>query len=402
MLTKTGVGFTNKTDSFLAGREVAQRATEHLDSTEVDLVVTFCNGKHDPVQFLGGVRSVTGNAPVVGGAAVGVFTNTDLSYEEYEANAVVFKSDSIKFKVFAESNLDKGEFTTGLKLGEQIRLAASDSDKGLVVFYDTIKSRQPLLFNFATPLFKAIEQVVDPSLNCVGCGLVGDVQLMYSYQFFNDQVLQQHAVALLVSGKCQMHHIIMHGCKPASTYKTITRTEGPVIFEIDHRPALEVIDEMFPFDKKLSWDKYPLLLTLGLNRGNKFEEFNEEAYANRLCLAIDRDKKALTMFEPDLKAGDEVQLMHRSITLDYIKNGIDSLRRKSEGLKPVSYLYINCFGRAKPFGGGILEDADEIRKSIGPEVTFAGFYSGVEVAKVRNQMQALDWTGVLCLLSEAE
>jgi hypothetical protein len=338
----------------------------------------------------------------VGGAAVGVFTNTDLSYEEYEANAVVFKCDSIRFKVFAESNLDKDEFTTGLKLGEQIRLAASDSDKGLVIFYDTIKSRQPLLFNFATPLFKAIEQVVDPSLNCVGCGLVGDVQLMYSYQFFNDQVLQQHAVALLVSGKCQMHHVIMHGCKPASTYKTITRTEGPVIFEIDHRPALEVIDEMFPFDKKLSWDKYPLLLTLGLNRGNKFEEFNEEAYANRLCLAIDRDKKALIMFEPDLKASDEVQLMHRSITLDYIQNGVDSLRRKSEGQKQVFYLYINCFGRAKPFGGGILEDADEVRKIIGPEVTFAGFYSGVEVAKVRNQIQALDWTGVLCLLSENE
>lgn len=29
-----------------------------------------------------------------------------------------------------------------------------------------------------------------------------------------------------------------------------------------------------------------------------------------------------------------------------------------------------------------------------------GLYSGVEIARVGGQMQALDWTGVLCVFSE--
>ena len=192
----------------------------------------------------------------------------------------------------------------------------------------------------------------------------------------------------------------MHGCMPASSYKTITRAEGPVIYEIDDRPAIDVIDEFFGSEHKVPWNAFPLFVTLGLNKGDKYGDFKEENYANRVCLAIDAEKKALIMFEPDLKAGDEVQLMHRSVNLDYLHTGIASLKQKAAGKKPLLYFYINCGGRAKPFAGGELEDVTEVQKIIGNETPFMGFYSGVEVAKLGNHLQALDWTGVLCLLTE--
>ncbi len=400
MPAKTGIGFSGKPDSFSAGVESSAIAVAQLDSSPPSLIIIFCCGKHDPEQFLAGVRSVTGNTPLVGGAAIGVFTNKELSYGEYEGSVTAFSSDTIQFQLFSQPDLDINEYAAGTAIGKQIHAAATGNDQGLIIFYDTLKGINPPMLNFATPLFAAIEEQVDPAICCTGAGMLGDVRLATSFLFLNDRVLRHHVLALLISGNCRMHNTIMHGCKPGSSYKTITRAEGPVVYEIDNRPALDVIDELFGSNNKIPWNEFPFFVTLGLNRGDKYGEYNEIDYANRLCLAIDANQKALVMFEPDLKAGDEVQLMHRSINLNYIQTGINLLKEKSENKKPLLYFYINCAGRAKPFAGGELEDVTEVQKIIGDNVPFTGFYSGVEVARLSNHLQALDWTGVLCLLTE--
>jgi hypothetical protein len=401
-MTSTGIGYSNKIDSFLAGAEAAEGAMKKFVGKRASLVLTFCSGKHNPQQYLNGVRHITSHSPLIGGAAMGVFTNTDLYYEGYEAMVTVFVSDTIHFQLFSQPDLDLDAHEAGIKLGAQIKKANVTNGKGLIVFYDTVKTRNPPMFNFATPLFSALENSIDPNVCCVGCGLVGDLQLLNCFQFINDQVVDQHVLALLISGDCQLHNVILHGCKPASSYKTITKAEGPVVYEIDHRPALEVIDELMGYNQDIPWDAYPLFITLGVNKGEKFGAFREEDYANRLCLAVDKEKKALIMFEPDLKVGDDVQLMHRSIDLDYITNGVHSLKNKTDSQKPLLYFYINCVGRAKPLAGGELEDVEEVQKAIGSSAPISGFYSGVEVARVNHHLQALDWTGVLCLLTEPQ
>ena len=94
-----------------------------------------------------------------------------------------------------------------------------------------------------------------------------------------------------------------------------------------------------------------------------------------------------------------MQLMRRSVNLDYIQTGIDDMKAKLNEAKPLFSFYIDCAGRAKPYAGGEFEDAAEVRKSIG-DIPFMGFYCGVEVARVKGRLQPLDWTGVLCLIVE--
>jgi len=106
------------------------------------------------------------------------------------------------------------------------------------------------------------------------------------------------------------------------------------------------------------------------------------------------------MFEPDLKQGDEVQLMRRSVDLKYIKSNFDELKIKSGNSKPHFYFYINCAGRAKPYSGGEYEDAEEVQKATAELAPLMGFYSGVEVGQVGESLQPLDWSGVLCMFSE--
>ena len=400
MSTKIGVAKSNRTNSAAAGVEAASNALINGDLQSADFALIFCSGKHNPHEFLKGIQSVLGTTPVLGGSSIGIITKDFIGYEGYEVGVTVFSSDIISFKLFAQPNLNLDEKKAGELLGEQILNSATEKDNGLLVFYDSCKQQNPPRLNFATWLFEGLETKLPNHIICAGAGLLADMELSSTtYQFFKNKVLTQNVTAVLIGGKCSMNTTVVHGCKPASAYLTITKAEGPVIFEIDNRPALEVIDELLGNNHKLEWKDFSFFVTLGVNRGEKFGVFNESDYANRLLLAVDISTKSLIMFEPDLKTGDEVQLMQRSVDLDYMHAGINNMKLKLVGKKPIFSLYINCAGRAKPYAGGEFEDAEEVQKNIG-NIPFMGFYCGVEVARVKDNLQALDWTGVLCTISE--
>jgi len=89
--------------------------------------------------------------------------------------------------------------------------------------------------------------------------------------------------------------------------------------------------------------------------------------------------------------------MRRTLDSDYVSSVINNLKKKANN--PSFAFYINCGGRAMPFSGVGFEDASEVQKALAG-IPLAGFYSGVEVAKVGDHLQALDWTGVLCIFSD--
>ena len=60
-----------------------------------------------------------------------------------------------------------------------------------------------------------------------------------------------------------------------------------IIYEIDNRPALELIDELLGNDHRLQWKDFSLFVTLGVNKGEKFGPFIEKDYANRLVLSVE-------------------------------------------------------------------------------------------------------------------
>jgi len=234
-----------------------------------------------------------------------------------------------------------------------------------------------------------------------GMGMIGDMQLQPTWQFCNDQVLQQSAIALLLRGGISMETTVMHGCRPAGRYHEVTRADGPVVLEMDGRPALQVLQEMLGPDSGLAPEDYAFFVTLGVNKGDKFAEYREENYANRMCIGVDAARNGLIMFENDLIPGTSVQLMRRSMDFSYLKPRTDELfaRVSATGRRPLLAFYIDCAGRAAAYCGLDAEEADEVRKAIPSGVPLLGVYSGVEIARVGGQPQALDWTGVLCLLS---
>jgi hypothetical protein len=259
--------------------------------------------------------------------------------------------------------------------------------------------------NMATPLleglrkaFLSAHRAYPPRL--AGVGQCGDTPPDPVSQWFEDTIERYCAQALVFSGDVRMDTMVLHGCRPAGAYHTVTKADGPVVLEIDGRPALDVIAELLGPDSGYTAADYRFFVTLGVNKGDKFGAYQEEDYANRLCCGVDEERGGLIMFEPDLVPGTEVQLMRRSVDFEYIEPRTRDLLQRAAGRHPFFALYIDCAGRASAYCGSDGEEAAEVQRVIGAEIPLLGIYCGVEVARVGGDLQPLDWSGVLCLFSE--
>jgi hypothetical protein len=404
MTTRAGVGFSENPKSRSAGVEAARAALVEADVAACDLAIMYSTSRHDPLQLREGVRSVIGPAArLIGGYAIGALVRDKLGYEGYQVGVAVIASDSVKVDMFIETGLPDNEREVGVALGEQIKGTSYEGTPNILLMYDSIKSKPPagavFNMNLATPLVEGMGQSLGAWPPAAGVGMIGDWQSNPTYQWFDDRLEQQSAMALVLSGGVRMDTIIMHGCKPSSGYHTITRAQGNVVLEIDGERAVDAIAELLGGAFK-SWEDYPFFVTLGLNKGDKFGEFREEQYANRLVMGVDKERGGLIMFEPDLQAGQEVQLMRRSIDFSYIGERVQDLLQRVGDRKPFLAVYIDCAGRASAYSGTEREEAEEIQQVVGTRMPLLGMYSGVEIAAVGGDMQALDWTGVLCVFSE--
>lgn len=401
------VGFSELEDSFQAGFEAARQASSSVGNhSGWKLAMLMSTARHDPMRLQEGVQSVIGRGcELIGGYAVGIITNDKLAYDGFQVGILLLSpSAGAVFDIFSEGGLADNEAKVGEKLAKSIGRHSFDTENpSLVLLYDAVNRMSGRFkMNMATYVLDGMKQSMDrwpPTL--VGAGMVGDMQCRETFQWCNGRLHQQSAIALALSGSLRIDATIMHGCRPASRYHRITKSEGNVVLEIDGVPALDKISELLGPDSGKTWRDYSFFVTLGVNRGDKFGEFVENNYANRLCMGVDLERKGLVMFEPDLVPGSEVQLMRRDVNFGYIHEKVNEVLARVGDRKPVFALYIDCAGRAASYSGFDDEDAEEVQRTLG-DIPLLGFYTGVEIGPVAGEPMALDWTGVLAIVSEGE
>ncbi len=406
MTTTAGVGFSENPNSQEAGAEAAGAAMKEAGVSDCQLAMLYSTSKHEPAQLRSGVRSVIGpNARLIGGYSSGIITRDRLGYDGYQVGVAVLESDSLKVDMFIEGSLADNEFNVGVALGNQIKAKDYVGTPNILLMYDFVKGKpsesEAWNINHATPLIEGIGQSLGTWPPAAGFGMMGDWQSNPTHQWFDDRIEILTASALVLSGGVQMDTRIMHGTKPASSYHTITKAEKNTVLEIDGKPALEMMADMLGADTYQRWLDYPFFVTLGVNRGDKFGEFREEDYANRLVGGVDMERGGIVMFEPDLGEGTEVQLMRRAISdFEYVRENCEGILQQVEDRTPFFTFYIDCAGRASGYSATEGEEAEEVQKVLGSRMPMLGVYSGTEVAKVGQNMQACVWTGVLCVFSE--
>lgn len=293
----------------------------------------------------------------------------------------------------------EGEIEAGERLGERLAEQGITKDSPVMMFYDAIdRSHGDVRMMMATWILEGLEKGLGFLPDLTGAGMQGDHILSPTKQYLGDTMKEGSAFALSFSDDICVDSTIMHGCRPASPYYTVTKADGAAILEINGQPAIPFIDNLL--NSSISPEEYPFFLMFGINHGERWAEYDENNYASRLCLDIDKESGAIIMFESDMVEGTEFQLMYRSMDLDYMRPKTQELFDRLDGRKPIFAIYIDCAGRCAGYGGMDIEDAFVIQEATKGKVPLLGLYTGVEIGSVAGRPRGLDWTGVLCVFSK--
>lgn len=405
-MTTFGVGFNEENNSFLCGHKAAKKALSDaaINKHASDVCFLFCTSRHDAFEFSKGVKSVIGESRYVGGFSNGSMDNKDLGYDGYQAVVGVLQSDSTTIDLFLQEGIAFNEYETGRQLAAQIKEGDYRKDSEVLLFFDAVnRDKGYFQMNYATPLISGMEDVLPYwTNNVVGARLMGDMKFKPTYQWFEDRMVQNSAIGMLLNGALKMDICVMHGCTPASAYHTVTKSDESAILSVDDRPVLDFLDDIFGSELAGDYQKLKFFVTMGKNLGDKWGNFKSTDYVNRMCVGVDQKTQGLRMAEIDLVEGSEFQLMRRGFDMDIIYDQTTHLIDEVEaaGRKPIFAMYLNCAGRAAAYSESTAEDAYAIQQAIDDRFPLMGIYEAGELAKVNGVLQVLDWTGIFCLFSE--
>lgn len=404
---KVGTAFSTEPASMQNGQEVARRAMTDGNLNDAQVVLAFCTGDLNHEAFYAGLRMTIGSeSPIIGGSAMGIITNEGICCEGPSAGVMIIESDIFRLNVTHCNHIDRDEVRAGLDLAE--KLPEDPDAKLLLIFYDSIRyppiGERPPILNASLPLIHGIRSKLRPNVPIFGAGLLGDLGFQPTYQFCGHQVNQKSVTGLLMSGDFKFYYRIMHGCTPLNgIYHTITRSRQAEIYEVDGKPVVDLINELYG---SRDWQRQKPVkrLTIGVNHGEKFGEIDENNYVNRLIAGVLPQYEGIVLFEPDLAEGTEIMFMLRDAheMIRSAKENTTTLMDQiaSDKADPLCALYIDCAGRSASFSETLTEEASEVVDILnGKGIPLLGFYSGVEIAPLLGQSRGLDWTGCLLILA---
>lgn len=400
---KVAVGYCDNPDSSIAAELVVEDALSNIDfNSECDIALLFSTARHDQVVLRDKISKKLGKqVSIYGGGAVGVITNEHYGYAGDQVGiALIWLEGSACNFLSDEGLLTNGEQVTGENLGKKLLENGITENSSAMMFYDAVDwSSGNLKLMLATHILEGLEKGLGFTPDLVGAGLQGDHVCSPTKQYLGDKFSQNSAFIMNFSDDICMDSVIMHGCYPASGYYTVTKAEGSVILEINNTPAIDFLQNLL--GSSITPEQYPFFLLFGINYGERWSGYDENNYASRLCLGIDRESKGIIMFEPDMVEGTEFQIMYRSLDMGYMQPQINKLKDKVGDREPIFAVYIDCAGRCAGYGGTDMEDGIIIQQAANElNVPLLGLYTGVEIATIGGKPRGLDWTGVFVVFSK--
>src|ERR671916_1042937 len=241
MVTKAGVGMSRNHNPSVAGREAAEQALLKARVAKPDFVFMFGSIGYDQRSLVRAVREITGGAPLTGCSAEGTINGDDADESNFSVVVTAISSDELQWHHGIVPGLEDDPRAVGKQLAQDLLPDLSADAIGLFVFPDG-------LTDYLEPFFAGLEENLpsDRFLPLWGGGAGNNVGVEPTYQYCDDEVISGGVAYALLSGKAQASWAISHGLVPIGSARTVTRSQENVIYEIDGKPAIEVLKEYLP------------------------------------------------------------------------------------------------------------------------------------------------------------
>src|SRR5215212_847943 len=382
----------------VAGHEAAQQALQNADIVEPDLVFMFASIGYDQLSVVRAVRETTGGAPLTGCSAEGTINGHDADESNFSVLVTAISSEELHWHNGLATGLEDDSRAVGQRVAQDLLPHLSTDTLGLFVFPDG-------LIDYLDGFFAGLEGDIpsDRFLPLWGGGAGNNFNLGEpTYQYCDDEVISGGVSYALLSGKAKAGWAISHGCIPIGGEREVTRSKGNLIYEIDGKPALEVLKEYLP-EQDLAddrdWMRYAISLALCFKAPNYMKD---EEYVVRGVPAVKMADGSITV-QTEVKEGTSIWFSSRD--KEKISTGFDrmsqQIKEQLEGEKPKLIFQFECATRGKMMfrEQEKLKILEQFRQSVGPDTPWAGFYTAGEIGPVEEHNLRHLYTSVVLALS---
>jgi hypothetical protein len=405
MAIKAGVGMSRHHNPNVAGHEAAEQALEKAGVDRPAFVFMFASIGYDQHSLLRTVRQTTGGAPLTGCSAEGTINGDDADESNFSVVVTAISSDELRWhNGIARGLVEDDTSVVGKRVAKDLLPHLSAETIGLFVFPDgrlDFGVSRDNLDNF----FAGLEENLPSErfLPMWGGGANKTVGWREPpHQYCDDEVISGGVSYALLSGEAQASWAISHSVIPIGGERKVTRSKGNVIHEIDGIPAVEVLKEYLP-------------------EGALADDRNWMDYANSLALCfrapsymkdedyVVRGVPAVKMADGSILAQTEVQegtsIWFSSRDKEKVATGLDrmaaQIKEQLEGEKPKLIFQFECATRGKDMfrEQEKLQFLRHFRRSVDPDVPWAGYYCAGEIGPVEEHNNHHLYTSVVLALS---
>jgi len=407
MTTKAGVGMSRHHNPNVAGREAAEQALQKAGIVKPDFVFMFGAIGYDQPSLLRAVRETTGGAPLSGCSVEGTIAAEDADESNFSVVVTAISSDELLWHNGIATGLSAEPRAVGQRVAQELLPHLSAETIGLFVFPDGISVTVNNFFTANFDYFFAGLEENLPSerfLPLWGGGAGNDFNLVApTYQYRDDEVVSDGVSYALLSGRARASWAISHGCIPIGGERIVTRSQGHVIYEIDGKPAVEVLKEYLPDTHDITddrdWMRYAITLALSFRAPSYIKD---EEYVVRGIPSVNLSEGSITV-QTDVQEGTSLWFSSRD--KEKISTGLDrmaaQIKEQLGSEKPKLVLQFECASRGKMMfrEQEKLQILKRFRQSVGPDVPWAGFYAYGEIGSIEEHNDRNLYTSVALALS---
>lgn len=189
-------------------------------------------------------------------------------------------------------------------------------------------------------------------------------------------------VGVALEGEVRIETVVAQGCRPVGQPMFVTRCEGDLLFELDGRPPMEILGELYAGADPRERSLFEGSLFLGIEMRPARSAYGHGDYLIRNLVGADADTGALHV-AAWLRERQVVQFHLRDA-----RTAAEDLRERlarcaSDG-PPAGALLFSCLGRGRHLYGIADHDVGALRQRVG-DVPVGGFFCNGEIGPVEGQ-----------------
>lgn len=356
---KSVIAHSTELDSRLAVKELIEACERKLGNVVPDAGILYAGIDADHQLVLDAIMERWPTLELVGCTTDGEFSS-ECGYTEDSVILILLSSENCRIVSGYIENMaeDLGAECSTVyreavdRLGEEPKLC--------VLFSDALRVNGELVIENLT-------RASGNTMPIVGGISADSWRLKESKQFCKRKVSSGISSFLLLPGAFEFSFGMDSGWEPCGEMGTITRAEGNVIFEIDHKPAMEFYRDILGDAAKPSME-----LPIAIHDENGVFRFLRTSLEN-----YDEESGAVT-YLGNIQVNNRVRItmVNRDSILAGAASAMDkALHSYPPGKKPSLVLCFSCSARRVLLGSRTKEEYGNVSSQIDPDVPMAGFYT---------------------------